>query len=125
MSRTAAATSPLKARADGLLARPPSRAALAQAFPVSRAASAEVLVGGTSFYPPMLDDIGSATSSIHINQFGFTPGIVGDAFAEALLAKAADGVRVRLVVDNRGSAPAPASRTTSTTVVIPTSPTAE
>ena len=69
-----------------------------------------MLVAGTSFYPPMLDDIASATTSVHINQFGFRPGIVGDAFAEALLGKAAEGVRVRLVVDNRGSAPNKGSR---------------
>jgi cardiolipin synthase A/B len=110
VSRTAVAASPLRARAEDLLAGPASRAALALAFPVSRAATAEVMVAGTSFYPPMLDDIGAATSSIHINQFGFKPGIVGDAFADALLAKAADGVRVRLVVDNRGSAPHGGSR---------------
>ena len=69
-----------------------------------------MLVAGTSFYPPMLDDIASATSSVHIDQFGFKPGIVGDAFADALVAKAAEGVRIRLVVDNRGSAPDKGSR---------------
>jgi cardiolipin synthase len=69
-----------------------------------------VLVAGTSFYPPMLDDIASASSSVHINQFGFKPGLVGDAFAAALVAKAAEGVEVRLVVDNVGSAPEKTSR---------------
>jgi cardiolipin synthase len=58
----------------------------------------------------MLDDIASAATSVHINQFGFRPGIVGDAFAEALLAKAAEGLPVRLVVDNRGSGPDKDSR---------------
>jgi cardiolipin synthase len=42
---------------------------------------------------------------VHINQFGFRPGKVGDVFAEALLAKAAEGVPVRLVVDRQGSDP--------------------
>ena len=60
MNRTAAGVSPLKARAEGLLFRPPSRAGLALAFPLSAASSAEVLVAGTSFYPPMLDDISAA-----------------------------------------------------------------
>jgi cardiolipin synthase A/B len=110
VSRTAVGDSPLRPRAEDLLAGPPSRASLALAFPVTRAASAEVLVAGTSFYPPMLDDIAAATSSVHINQFGFKPGLVGDAFGEALLAKAAQGIRVRLVVDNRGSAPDKGSR---------------
>ena len=53
----------------------------------------------------MLEDIASASSSVHINQFGFRPGVVGDAFAEALIAKAAEGVPVRLVVDRQGSDP--------------------
>ena len=36
----------------------------------------------------MLEDIAAASSSIHINQFGFRPGVVGERFAEALIAKA-------------------------------------
>jgi cardiolipin synthase A/B len=108
--RTATGVPPPRARADDLLARPASRAGLALAFPVSAAASAEVLVEGTSFYPPMLDDIAAASSSVHITQFGFKPGVVGDVFVEALTAKAAEGVPVRLVVDNLGSAPEKGSR---------------
>ncbi len=80
MSRTAVAASPLSARAERLLAQPVRRADLAVAFPVSSAATGEVFVQGTSFYPPMLDDIAAATSSVHINQFGFKPGVVGDVF---------------------------------------------
>jgi cardiolipin synthase len=64
-----------------------------------------VLVEGESFYPRMLEDIAAAETTIHINQFGFRPGLVGDEFAEALLAKAAAGVAVRLVVDKQGSDP--------------------
>ena len=81
------------------------RGALALAFTESSASSAEVLVGGPSFYPPMLDDIRAASSSVHINQFGFRPGRIGDQFAEALIAKASEGVPVRLVVDRNGSDP--------------------
>jgi cardiolipin synthase A/B len=110
VSRTAAGVSPPSARAERLLAQPVRPADLALAFPVSSAASAEVFVEGVSFYPPMLDDIAGATSSVHINQFGFRPGIVGDAFVETLTAKAAEGVQVRLVVDSMGSAPEKGSR---------------
>jgi cardiolipin synthase A/B len=78
---------------------------LSMAFEESRAASAEVLVEGRTFYPPMLEDIAAATSSVHINQFGFRPGVVGERFAQVLLAKAAEGVAVRLVVDRQGSDP--------------------
>src|SRR3954470_5065298 len=96
---------PPRARAAELAARPARRAGLALAFPMTTASSAEVLVAGTSFYPPMLDDIAAAKSSVHINQFGFKPGVVGDLFAEALVSKASEGVSVRLVVDNLGSGP--------------------
>ena len=58
----------------------------------------------------MLADIEAATSSIHINQFGFRPGVVGDRFADALVRKAREGVMVRLVVDRQGSAPEEAAR---------------
>ena len=110
MSRTAVAASPASARAERLLAQPVRRADLALAFPVSSAAAAEIFVQGTAFYPPMLDDIAAATSSVHINQFGFKPGVVGDVFAEALTAKAAEGVPVRVVVDNLGSGPEQGAR---------------
>jgi len=95
----------LKRHAERLLSGRVSRADLALAFDESTASSAEVLVEGANFYPRMLEDIAAASSSIHINQFGFRPGAVGDRFAEALLAKAKDGVPVRLVVDRQGSDP--------------------
>ena len=95
----------IRAHAEQLLAAPPSLGSLALAFQESSAASAEVLVEGVSFYPPMLEDIRNATSSVHINQFGFRPGVVGDEFAEVLAAKAAEGVPVRVVVDRNGSDP--------------------
>ena len=78
---------------------------LALAFDESTATEAAVHVGGTSFFPRMLDDLARASSSIHIVQFGFRPGNVGDRFAEALLAKAREGVAVRVVVDRNGSDP--------------------
>ncbi len=93
-----------------LVAGPVSRRDLALAFTESSASSAEVLVEGSAFYPRMLEDIASASSSVHINQFGFRPGVVGDLFAEALIARAAEGLPVRLVVDLRGSDPEQASR---------------
>ena len=58
----------------------------------------------------MLQDISSATSSIHINQFGFRPGSIGDQFAEVLSSKASDGIPVRVVVDRQGSDPDRGSR---------------
>ena len=91
--------------AERLLTRPVALRDLAVRFPESLAASVEVLVEGRSFYPPMLADIRSASSSVHINQFGFRPGGVGEEFADALVEKLRDGVPVRLVVDRQGSDP--------------------
>ena len=91
--------------AERLLTRPVALRDLAVRFPESRAASVEVLVEGRSFYPPMLADIRSASSSVHIIQFGFRPGGVGEEFADALVEKLRDGVPVRLVVDRQGSDP--------------------
>ena len=100
----------LRAHADELVHRPVRRADLAVAFEETVAAAVEVHVEGRNFYPPMLADVAGATSSIHVNQFGFRPGEIGEAFATALLAKAADGVRVRVVVDRQGSDPDRSSR---------------
>jgi cardiolipin synthase len=86
------------------------RAELALAFDRSSASSVELHVEGRNFYPPMLADIEAATSSVHINQFGFRPGQVGDRFAEVLVAKAGEGVPVRLVVDRQGTDPERRSR---------------
>jgi cardiolipin synthase A/B len=104
-ARIAVPNDRIQEHAEQLVAGPVSRGALALAFSWSSAASVEVLVEGNGFYPPMLADIASASSSVHINQFGFRPGAVGDAFADALVAKAAQGVVVRLVVDRQGSDP--------------------
>jgi cardiolipin synthase len=106
----AAARLSSREHAERLVRQPVDLADLAIAFDWSTATSAEVLVEGERFYPPMLADIGAATSSVHINQFGFKPGQIGERFAEALLAKASEGVRVRLVVDKQGTDPDGASK---------------
>jgi cardiolipin synthase len=100
----------IRGYAEGIVAGPVSRGALALGFSESSASSVEVLVEGLTFYPRMLEDIASASSSVHINQFGFRPGIVGDVFADALVEKAAQGVPVRLVVDRQGSDPERSTR---------------
>jgi cardiolipin synthase A/B len=91
--------------AERLLTRPVALHDLAVRFAESRASAVEVLVEGSSFYPPMLADIRSASSSVHINQFGFRPGRVGEEFADALVEKLREGIPVRLVVDRQGSDP--------------------
>ena len=83
---------------------------LALAFEQSSASSVQLHVEGRNFYPPLLADIASASSSVHINQFGFRSGLVGDRFAAALISKAREGVPVRLIVDRQGSDPEGGSR---------------
>jgi cardiolipin synthase len=100
----------LRDRAARLLSKGVQLSDLGIAFRESIASTSEVLVEGKSFYPRMLEDIAAARSSIHVNQFGFRPGEIGERFATALLAKARDGVRVRLVVDRQGSDPERGSR---------------
>jgi cardiolipin synthase len=100
----------LRTHAERLLAAPVDRSALALAFDESTAEAVEVLVEGESFYPRMLEDIAAASSAIHINQFGFRPGLIGERFADALVEKARAGVAVRLVVDKQGSDPEGKSR---------------
>ena len=96
----------IAAHAERLAAAPHvARAALAFAFDQSSASSVQLHVEGRNFYPPLLADIAAASSSVHINQFGFRPGLVGDQFAEALIAKVREGVSVRLIVDRQGTDP--------------------
>ena len=86
------------------------RAELALAFDRSSASSVELHVEGRNFYPPLLADIAAASSSVHITQFGFRAGLVGDRFADVLIAKAGEGVPVRLIVDRQGTDPERGSR---------------
>jgi cardiolipin synthase A/B len=97
--------SDLRARAEALVGAPVRLRDLALAFDETTAATVDIHVGGPAFFPRILDDIASATSSVHINQYGFRPGHVGERFANALLAKAGSGVAVRVVVDRVGSRP--------------------
>ena len=64
----------IRAQAERILAGPSSRKALVLGFDESTASTVEVLVEGASFYPRMLADIAAASSSVHVNQFGFRPG---------------------------------------------------
>ena len=96
MTRNLVPQESIASTAERLLAAPKvERSELALEFEQSAASSVALHVEGRNFYPPMLADIAAATSSVHINQFGFRPGVVGDRFAEVLIAKARDGVPVR------------------------------
>ena len=86
------------------LAEPgPQHVDLARLWAPTSAADVEVLPEGRVFYPRMLEDIGRARHSVHVMQYGFQPGVIGDQFVPLFSAKARDGVAVRLVVDALGS----------------------
>jgi cardiolipin synthase len=81
----------------------PQHGDLARLWAPSSASHVEVMPEGRTFYPRMLGDISGATQSIHIMQYGFNPGIIGDQFAPVLMEKARAGVAVRIIVDSLGS----------------------
>jgi cardiolipin synthase len=64
----------------------------------------EILTNGAQFYPAMRDAILQAKASINLEAYIFTPGEAADMLIDALVARARDGVDVRLVLDSIGSA---------------------
>ena len=64
----------------------------------------EVLTNGAQFYPAMRDAILQAQASINLEAYIFAPGEAADMLIDAMVARARDGVEVRLVLDAIGSA---------------------
>ncbi len=97
---------PLRQRAAALATdRGITRDEMSQAFEATWAADLELLVGGETFFPRIAEDLEAARESIHINQFGYKSDPLGMSATEILVAKAREGVDVRLVVDDQGSMP--------------------
>jgi cardiolipin synthase len=71
----------------------------------STADSVEPWAEGSEFYPRILDDIRAAQSSVHIIMFGWDSGEIGTSLADVLQDKLAEGVEVRILVDDQGSDP--------------------
>lgn len=91
-------------RTAGLVARPRVRRAdLALTFAPAVATAVDPLLHGTRYFPRMLEDIAAAEDHVHLLIYGYKPGEIGTTFLEALGAKAAAGVEVRLAVDAVGS----------------------
>jgi cardiolipin synthase len=63
---------------------------------------ARLLNNGDEFFPAILDAIRSARHSVNVELYIFTAGRVGREFAQALAAKAREGVAVRVLVDALG-----------------------
>ena len=64
----------------------------------------DVLLNGDEFYPVMLEDIGRAQASITIEAYIYWAGEIGGRFADALAAKAREGIPVKILLDAVGSA---------------------
>ena len=73
-------------------------------FASSTATSVQPYLHGRHYFPPMLEAIASATSSVHLLIYGFQPGDIGATFKDALVERAASGLEVRISVDAVGSA---------------------
>jgi cardiolipin synthase len=63
----------------------------------------EILQNAETFYPRLMDDLRAAKTSIHLQFFVWASDAVGKALKDILLAKAAEGVQVRLLYDPVGS----------------------
>lgn len=66
---------------------------------------AVLLENGTEFFPDMLNAIRGARLSVNMELFIFNEGKIAAQFADALSAKAREGVEVRLLLDDWGSHP--------------------
>src|SRR4029078_4876914 len=63
----------------------------------------DILNNGDQFYPAMLEAVQRAEGSITIEAYIYWAGDIGRRFAEALAAKAAAGLRVKILLDAVGS----------------------
>ncbi|MCK9513930.1 MAG: cardiolipin synthase [Pigmentiphaga sp.] len=71
--------------------------------PLSTAHSATLLVGGETKFKLLLADIREAQQHIHLEYYIYEPDITGRELLDALVAKAREGVTVRLLLDALGS----------------------
>ena len=62
----------------------------------------DVLCDGYEFFPALLRDIASAKSHIHIDVYIFEDDALGRLVSDALIAKAREGVEVRVIYDDVG-----------------------
>ena len=65
----------------------------------------DVLRNGDEIFPAMLDAAGKARRTLDLLTFVYWEGRIGREFAEALAARAKDGVRVRVLLDAWGARP--------------------
>ena len=92
------------ARTAELVSRPGVRRAdLAQTYAPAIATGVDPLLHGRRYFPRMLEDIAAAQDHVHLLIYGYKAGDIGETFLDALAARVAAGVEVRLSVDAIGS----------------------
>ena len=74
-------------------------------FVPATATRMDLLIDGAQFFPRLLEDVEAATTDVHILIFGFKAGEIGDRFRDALVAKVAAGVGVRIITEAAFSQP--------------------
>jgi cardiolipin synthase len=62
----------------------------------------QLLENGDQFFPLLLQDIANAKESVHVESYIWWKGAICDQLANALAAKARQGVEVRLLIDASG-----------------------
>lgn len=63
----------------------------------------DIYTSGYEFFPALLQEIGKASSHIHLLSFIFADDPLGNLIADALIDKAREGVEVRVIYDDVGS----------------------
>jgi cardiolipin synthase len=79
------------------------RADLAMRFAPAVSTSVLPMLHGRRYFPRLLADIDAARDHVHVLIYGFKPGTIGARFRDLLVAKARQGLSVRLEVDAIGS----------------------
>ena len=79
------------------------------AAPIQSIAAWQVLNEGSALYDAQVDAIRCATRTVHLEAYIFRRSAAGDAMLAALCDRAANGVRVRVIVDAIGSLRTPAA----------------
>ena len=64
--------------------------------------SIDIMTDGYAFFPELLKDIAAARHHIHIDMYIFEDDALGTLVADALKAKAREGVKVRVIYDDVG-----------------------
>ena len=67
-----------------------------------KVAAVDIMTDGYSFFPELLEDIGHAKHHIHISMYIFEEDPLGNLMADALIDKARQGVKVRVIYDDVG-----------------------